>query len=296
MKEYYVQHRPQERCVEAWSAWRLPFDGLKPPQVAYRAELRRALGCLKANGALRAIYTSPQPVAGSDPDLENVLFYNVGTSAFRDTAKLILRFERRFGPVPHPPVEQDFVPRHHVSYQVSDCIEAAPIGSKIAEASVICREAHELKDLAGLWRAFKTAMTCPGNTLHKGPFALHLVISAREGQSFNLAEVVKPLADAFISALHAYEGRQLDAVVTRLSSRLECAPELVRDLLLQRRTAALGGRAVPHLRGAGLQWSPSDDLLVAGEVVRETTGAGAICIAGKAYAVEAATMIYPRLD
>jgi hypothetical protein len=80
---------------------------------------------------------------------------------------------------------------------------------------------------------------------------------------------VKPLLDGFMSALHYYQGKQLDEVAMRLGSQLGEPMGVVRALLEQATAAVLGPRAVPHLRGSSLQWSPADDRIMAGEVVRE---------------------------
>ena len=96
---------------------------------------------------------------------------------------------------------------------------------------------------------------------------------------------MKPLIDAFISALHFYQGGQLEAITSRLAERLGTWPDFVRKLLLDAETAVLGPRAVPHLRGEGLQWSPADDLLVAGELLLETVEADSLIeIRGRVYA------------
>jgi hypothetical protein len=85
----------------------------------------------------------------------------------------------------------------------------------------------------------------------------------------SLPALVKPLTDGFVSALHFYEGKQLDEVATRLGTQLGEPMAVVRALLEQATAAVLGPRAVPYLRGASLQWSPADDRIMAGEVVRE---------------------------
>src|SRR5437763_6942840 len=92
--EYLI--RASDRRVEAWSTRRLQFEP-KGWQVELRAELRRALASLSAEtGFLAAVYASPIRDAG---DVENVLFYNVG-SGFGQTTQRGVRFERSFD---HPP-------------------------------------------------------------------------------------------------------------------------------------------------------------------------------------------------
>ena len=92
--------RPGSR-VDAWSSTRLPFEPTGA-MLEFRAGLRSAVAVLSADSshALHAVYTSP---LGGQFDVENVLIYNVGTSAFGRSAGFELVVERRLGPVPPPP-------------------------------------------------------------------------------------------------------------------------------------------------------------------------------------------------
>jgi hypothetical protein len=100
-----------------------------------------------------------------------------------------------------------------------------------------------------------------------------------------LPELVKPLTDAFMSALHCYKGNQLDEIVRRLSVRLPCAPDAARRLLLAEKPAPLGPRAVPHLVKDRLQWSPADDRLVAGTFARVPCRDGLISVSAELVAL-----------
>jgi hypothetical protein len=51
------------------------------------------------------------------PDVENVLFYNVRPTKFKNAATKMLRFEKRTGPMPNPPIPLRFEAHHHVLYQ-----------------------------------------------------------------------------------------------------------------------------------------------------------------------------------
>jgi hypothetical protein len=256
---------------------------LTATQFQFRDELRRAIVGLRANGILEAIYTSPG--GRRAPDVENILFYNVGTSVFREVGKRVLRFTRKSAPVRDVPAGLSFGPCYHVRYQVGGTETSLPdAGAGAAvRAQIVCRRLKELKELPALWKAFRAAMISIAETSGESsdPFTLRMVISAPKSCRINLAEVMKPLADAFISALHRYQGEQLDEIVSRLSIQLSSSPEDVRQLLLRVRATVLGPRAVPHLRARGLQWSPADDLLAAGEFVRETSEGGLIGVTGE---------------
>jgi hypothetical protein len=274
---YLIHPDPSRLSVEAWTKWALPFDKHTPVQLQYRNELRTALMGLRAENLLHATHTSQHARRG--PDVENLLFYNVRAAAFRHLAKDALRFERRNAPPPAAPEPLDFEARHHVRYEVRTTRELpfhyTTADACVASARTVCTEAKQVKDLAGLWRSFKSAMV--GNAgatgLERNSFSIQLTISAPLRYRFNLTSIVKPLTDAFISALHCYRGEQLDEVVRRVSLCLTCAPDTIRELLLDTRSALLGPRAVPHLRDKGVQWSPADDGLIACEILRETSPA-----------------------
>jgi hypothetical protein len=274
--------------VETWSTWALPFMNRTPAQEQYRKTLREALMSLRPDGVLHATHSSLHVHRGSD--VENLLFYNVGASAFRTLAKDALRFERRNAPPPTPPARLDFEARHHIRYEVKraehSLFHHTNADALVASTGADCMASRQLRDLAGLWRLFKTGMVISaGSTLLQGnSFSVQFTISAPERHRFNLTDVVKPLTDAFISALHCYEGVHLEEVACRVSTFLNCPPQIARELLLDSHSALLGPRAVPHLRAKGLQWSPADDGLIACEIIRDTSPAdGSIEVRGRLF-------------
>lgn len=272
---YLIQSDPSQLSVESWSTWTLPFMNRTSAQSQYRDKLREALMCLKGNGVLQATYTTQQATRG--PDVENLLFYNVGASTFRHLVKDALRFERRNAPLPLAPAPLDFEARHHTRYEVKGGnrlpFHYTNAHALVARADIVCASSMQTRDVAGLWRSFKTAMVISAGLAQiKGnSFSVQFVLSAPARHRFNLSSVVKPLTDALISALHSYEGTQLEEVASRVSACLTCTPHIGRALLLETRTALLGPRSVPHLRSKGLQWSPADDGLIACEILRESS-------------------------
>jgi hypothetical protein len=267
---YLVRANPVGRAVEAWSAWRLPFDHLAPAQLVYRAELSSALRALGPGAVLHATYTSP--VVTPAVDAENLLFYNVGGAAFQFLGSAALRYERVVAAPPLPPSQVSFTPMHYVHYSITsgDTVWLHTLqGRQMARCDVV--DCPRLKNVPSVWRVMK-----PGMVAHPGapraprdPISVRLGVSAAPSVQLSLPALVKPLIDGFVSALHSYEGEQLDEVAARLGAQLGEPAWIVRALLEQATAAVLGPRAVPHLRGPSLQWSPADDLIIAGEVVRE---------------------------
>ena len=89
------------------------------------------------------------------------------------------------------------------------------------------------------------------------------------------------MLDGFVSALHYYEGEQLDAVVERVADRLNWPGAEVRALLVDQTNAVLGAYPVPHLRDRNVQWSPADDFLIGGEIVRRSCSGDSLSISGR---------------
>jgi hypothetical protein len=290
---YFIHLDACRSSVDAWTAWALPFrDRRTLVHSQYCRELQEALACLKADGSLRATHTSQRESRA--PDVENLLFYNVGVSAFRHLAQNALRFERKNAPPAEPSTGLGFQARHHVRYEVDGTGQSHSTymasSACVASSSALCTAAKQVKDVHCLWRAFKTAMICETAPprLDSNSFSLHLTLSAPARHRLNLADIVKPLTDAFISALHCYQGERLDEVVSRISLRLACSPDTVRELLLDARSALLGPREVPYLRDKGVQWSPADDGLIACEILRETPpGDGSIEVRGRVFSAPA---------
>ncbi len=158
---------PRNRhSVEAWTAWHLPFPGhqtfrSKPIYGTYRTELRAALCSLARSENLYARYT----FSGQhkhDPDLENVLFYNVGCSIFKAYAVKSLCFERIDCSVPSSK-ELKFEPHAHVNYEAIEKYEAIETrrsfrldaNDAIAKLSPVAFSRREdIGNCARLWRTF----------------------------------------------------------------------------------------------------------------------------------------------
>jgi hypothetical protein len=212
---------------------------------------------------LRATYTT---VAQRGPDLENLLFYNVGSPPFAKLGRDLIRFERVVERPPEPAEKLDAQLLHHVCYRIEQQSASFPstAGISLAESKADIA----LKTVDRLWRAFKENLHVSdprGLTIKR--FAVQLIVSAPA--HCRLDTKLKALFDAFLSALHSYSGGQLEQVVCRLAASLRESEGLVRDLLVcDPQHAILGPRSTPHLRGATLQWSPADDQLAAAEVIR----------------------------
>lgn len=264
---------PNDRTVECWSSARLPFEPTRDWQKAQRQELAQALKLFEAGAgeALSALYLSP---SGDDRfDAENVLFYNVGTAAFKSSAAFGLEFESG---VASPPtdVDEDGMGGHYHRYEV----RKAKTGFRLWRAI-----GHPIKISASgdfvlkndtkpslIWHVLKSSGSVTPSAKLSPSAKFALVVTIRGGgATLNLATAVKPLFDGIISAFHRYVGNDLDLVSSRLADHLNQGPDAIASLLLDERLALLDDRTVVHARGDGVQWNPKDDDCVAGAVYFE---------------------------
>lgn len=254
--------RATDRVVEYWSPWSLPYTRTKPIHDKFRTELRTALATLTASGGLDASY-APACIE-TNRDIENTLFYNVGTGSFRYLAHQYLRFKRTSAEAnSHPGL-------HYARYECVGDDRNHDFGLVAAECDFECEWA-DLKSPSRLWHRIKPNLVCNLDaSLRIGlPFAVQIVVSAPEAIQMNLTATGKILLDGFISALHSYDGRQLEAISNRLGAQLSLPTTAIEALLTSKTGAVLGPCSVPHLRGQSVQWSPADHLLVEAEIMRQ---------------------------
>ncbi len=115
---YYIAHSKDR--VQLWSKERLPFEP-KGWQLKMKQELRSRLEAMVApnNTILHALYTSR---INQSFDVENILFYNVGSSSFSSICKDKLIFERSFDAP--PPIQQ--TQREDIRFAHYQCYRITP--------------------------------------------------------------------------------------------------------------------------------------------------------------------------
>ncbi|PZS22481.1 MAG: hypothetical protein DLM54_02855, partial [Acidimicrobiales bacterium] len=110
-RDAWVVRGPADGRVESWSVTRLPFEP-SGSMLEFRAALRLAVRRLAAEAGpsyrLTGVYSSDQ---NAFVDTENVLFYNVGTSAFGRPSSI--HIERRFDVPPLVPLSGCSAVHHH---------------------------------------------------------------------------------------------------------------------------------------------------------------------------------------
>lgn len=257
--DYEVSTPVPGSVVEALSHARLPFE----PQGRL-VDFRRDL------------------VRGRLSDIENILSYNLGTGALRAAAAHGLILERSFAASPAAP--------HHYRYElVADpwpwrCWRTTEL---LAGITLDAPLSLFTEPKAGRWwLAARRGDIATRSTRSRPPaaYALSITVSPPAGWRGSLSELIKPLTDGIVSALHSHAG-PVDRIVDRASSidPTLTAGELT-ALLAQSRPAPLGAVRLVTPRAAGVQWLPADDGIVALDV-RMAAGAGVGTVEARAHLV-----------
>jgi hypothetical protein len=220
----------------------------------------------------------------STADVENLLFFNVGT--FNVAGGNGIRFEDG-ARVPAGPdgIRYPYAYRYALARRDSEFQDWRP-GRELASFGWvnIC-EPNKNPTLAQIWLALSRN---PGRTYGPArapdrPFALRLKIRSPRDQHPVWGGLVKSVFDGAICAYQAHtDTAVLPIVAERIAAALGEDPHEITSLLLDQRHAVLG--AVPQLvkpygknwktgtAAAGVQWNPSDEMCVAGELLPDATG------------------------
>lgn len=248
--------------VKACSSVRLPFEP-KGWMIDFRSNLRSAVSKLSLEGgALHAKYGS---VNGTDfADTENVLFYNVGASAFSNIASNEILFERlspeitksHISSLPYGDHNYAFfysyevvsAGQHHLQYQ--DDLIAEWKDVKISKPSSVHKPLH-------YWRTLHNnpaAVSIYAQSAVYQPFGLDISFTAPKSEETNLTAIMKPMLDGVICAFHSYK-EPLDSSFDVIKAYLNCP----RENLINLEFGILGKEKYVYEYRNGIKWNPDDD-------------------------------------
>ncbi|WP_300012645.1 hypothetical protein [Pseudonocardia sp.] len=286
--DYEVSTPVPGSVVEAVSPVRLPFEP-RGWLVDFRRDLTQACRTLTAgpDQVLHAAYSSADRRLS---DIENVLSYNLGTGALRAAAAHGLILERSFTTPPTGP--------HHYRYEL--VLDSAPWrywrpSRLLADLTMDAPLSLFTEPKAGRWwlAARRGEVTAQSNRSEPPEaYALSITVSPPAGWRGSLSGLIKPLADGVVSALHNHAD-PVDQIVDRASS---IDPTLTTGeltaLLARTGPAPLGTVRLLTPRGAGVQWLPADDGIVALDI-RITSRIAPGTVKARAHLVE--KLPQPRL-
>lgn len=282
--DYEVSTPVPGSVVEAVSRVRLPFEP-RGWLVDFQRDLAQACRTLTAGPGqvLHAVYSSADRRLS---DIENVLSYNLGTGALRAAATHGLILERSFAASPTAP--------HHYRYEL--VLGSAPwrcwrSSQLLAALTMDAPLSLFTEPKAGRWwlAARRGEVTAHSNRSEPPEaYALSITVSPPARWRGNLSGLIKPLTDGIVSALHNHVG-SVDHITDRASSiDLTLTTGELTALLARTGPAPLGAVRLLTPRGAGVQWQPADDRIVALDV-RITSGAAPGTVEARAHLVEKLT-------
>lgn len=272
--EYVVRSGSETGPVEAWAECSLPFEP-KGWQRCFREKLCQALRPLRPprghvlSGSYQTAQETRQPT-----DVENLVFYNVGSSCFTEATRWGLRFERGYGEPPQPPGFPNRPYPHYYRYEFVP--QGHPFtfwreGPVLARwRGVPCPALSSDSKPAKIWWSLKQSVHCVQTygSSTSGHLGLRVVLHLPEDVIPNLASLTKPLFDGVVAAFHCCQ--DLDGeLLGRLGRQLGVPVDEVRGALADCSSAVLRERRrLLWPWGQGVQWNPADDRCVVGQLVR----------------------------
>ena len=262
--------KSDDRQVEAWADFRLPFEP-KGELLAYRTALRNAIGQLKDRPPrfVTAEYVSPE--LPGNCDVENVLFYNVGASVFDSLAVDGLAFRYRSDQAPPDPsgVARPHYVRYHMPEScnfIDDLNEGTPVATidnvPISTLNSSTRPYELWKDIQA--RLDEIALTNQADLVGQD-FAITVMIRWPASKHLGVANVIKPLFDAVVSAFHSCQ--TVDRRVVQLVTRQIGVDAATTVRWLTRHGPAIVSTKCPvELYRGGVRWHPDDSCLHLGSV------------------------------
>ena len=252
--------------VEVWTERRLPFEPsgwLKE----LRTDIYNAVNNLSAlhNEILHGVYSS---AISEKVDVENVLFYNVGSDCFSKSTRRGLMFERSFSEQAKPSSESRSYPRYHLYEMVpltNDFMYSSKDTNIVRWDSINCAS---LTNASSVWhdmaKGTKHLMQNPGHDMQR--FGLSITI---KGPSFTKSaqSFVKPIFDGVVASFHRHDGSNAAMISERLSTMLDDSTSNIESLLNDGIFNVLGTRRLVWPWRDGVQWNPSDEYCLAGRLL-----------------------------
>lgn len=249
MTEYCLS--VDENVVRLWLRRRLPLEP-KGEVATARRELARALRCLvpPQQSLLHGTYRS---LDGSVFDVENVLFYNVGSGPFARAARHGMAFERFRSVPPHAPDLQEYQHFHEYRFRTATLEVRRAANCSFTFTPPYLSSATKTHEV--WWRASESMRA---DSRMVGPFGLRIDLQLPYVIS-NVAGILKSLVDGVVSALHV-DPNPSTAAVERLSMRTGWGQDDIHHRLANPAGAVLGSRAVLSAYRKFVKWDPADHL------------------------------------
>lgn len=269
--------------VQVFSKERIPYQ----PQD-WRKEFRDALRCalsqLKPSTESQYLIASYCGTGTGSFDLENVLFYNIGSAPFRPfAANLILakdcshqetKTTDEGAEFPHRYVykiydsenQMDFWGKHTLAAEWESL--SVPVSLSINKAVVYWRALRENPEKVHSY-----------HKLQSSNFGVKIKLSVPKTKTVNLTSVVKPMLDGVICAFHS-----ADQCLQKESSLIASRLGVPKQQLLSSDNDILGPhRFIYPYRENSVKWNPRDNHCLAFEIEAEHNNDGGCRFSGGIY-------------
>lgn len=264
--------------VKIWSKMRLPFE----PQginLQLRETIRQNLSNLDSSeGILYAQFTSQDP---GFFDVENILFYNVGTSHFSKVSKKVLAFERSFQ-IPTISPNKISYP-YYTEYNTKNSeFKIWKINNTLAEFSFKIQNLSTSTKPEEIWLAAKQGNVTifPSSTLSN--FGLDVFIHSKF--PLTLTSIVKPLLDGLISSFQINQAN--DDQIKRFAQNLGVIPSQLTPLLIDEKSNLLGISTLVKASSKGVCLKPKDDGLSLCRISQKISNNSQTSITGRLFSLE----------
>lgn len=197
-------------------------------------------------------------------DVENILFYNLGTSNFKrlDTKGVWFSLER--GETLH---NKKYVYEYGFADSFPEIKEDI-----IAEWSNVKIEKPTVgRKPLDYWMSFNQSNRIKTNCVnYQGEFGLSIIIDKPKNEVLNVINIQKPLLDGIISVFH--EATKVDDnIIEYISSKAYCSIEEIESFFGNNKIAVLPKRNIIRKYGEGIKWNPQDEKCIEVRIlVRDT--------------------------
>ena len=280
------------RRVLALSKFRIPFDlyllkgQRKENIVSFREQLIAEIKTLvpKNNEILLGRYGSTDTI-NVFYDVENVLFYNIGTAVFKDLVKFGISFSS-FKEAEIKSILEKYGSEYSCIYEYSliSNEDFYKDNNLIAEwdACDFCK--FKGSKPTDYWKAIRnidSRISVFGfiDCNNGDAFALDLTVFIPNNTDINIATSMKPFLDGLICAFHGAEKMEQD--FSYLTEKVGCSS----DWLYNKNMNLLGNRQYLYKYRENIKWNPADDLCKKVRIVLKPTDDTTWKLAGKIYRI-----------
>ncbi len=285
-------HHVDSKNVKIWSNIRFPLFGVyhktNPWLNNLRTQIRQDLSHLKL-GREDILYASYVSLKKGFFDVENVLFYNIGTKHFDNLTRNGLMFERG---IIEPPKIDKFIFPHFQQYS----IEKSSFSYWEHENELATFSSAPLK-ISYWFDSPKTRVDDIWFSLKRGniksldsaevPQYFGLNIEVKCNKKTIISRSLKVWLDGIVAAFQFHLNGDEPSLFDETSKRLGIDSEKVKELLLDKKNAVLGSaKLISKFQQTSIKWNPKDDGLVAVKIIPKYSDLEYTTFSGKIYSVK----------